>query len=108
VALRNTSAILGRNKQIVEENMRLLIPFFATYQHLFHWIAPKAGSIAFPRIRFEQDIEQFCTDLVQKQGVMLLPGTCYDFGHKHFYPLSVKLALPTGCATSCTFQAKWL
>jgi aspartate/methionine/tyrosine aminotransferase len=84
VALRNRSVLIGRNKHIVEENMRVLIPFFATYQHLFNWIAPKAGSIAFPRLCFEQDIEQFCTDLVQKQGVLLLPGTCYDFGHKHF------------------------
>lgn len=42
------------------------------------------GSIAFPSIRFEQDVEQFCTDLAQKQGVLLLPGTCYNFGHKHF------------------------
>lgn len=84
VALRSKSQIIARNKHIIEENMRLLASFFATYHHLFSWIAPKAGSIAFPGIRFEQDVEQFCTDLVQKQGVLLLPGTCYDFGHKHF------------------------
>jgi aspartate/methionine/tyrosine aminotransferase len=84
VALRNKAAIIARNKHIIDENMRLLISFFTTYQHLFSWIAPKAGSIAFPRILFEQDSEQFCTDVVQKQGVLLLPGTCYDFGQKHF------------------------
>lgn len=84
VALHNASTIIARNKAIIEENMRLLTTFFAAYSHLFSWVAPRAGSIAFPRIQFEQDIEHFCTDLVQKQGVLLLPGTCYDFGHQHF------------------------
>ncbi len=84
VALQHQQTIIARNKQIIAENMRLLTSFFATYQHLFNWFAPRAGSIAFPRILFEQDIEQFCIDLVQKRGVLLLPGTCDDFGHKHF------------------------
>ena len=84
IALRNAATLIARNKQIIKENMRLLIPFFATYHHLFSWVVPKAGSIGFPRLRFEQDCEQFCTDLVQKQGVLLLPGSCYDFGQKHF------------------------
>lgn len=55
-----------------------------TYQHLFSWVRPEASSTAFPRIRFDQEIEQFCADLRQEQGVLLLPGTCYDFGQKHF------------------------
>jgi aspartate/methionine/tyrosine aminotransferase len=84
VALRNAATLIARNRQIIEENMRLLLPFFATYHHLFAWVVPKAGSIGFPRLRFEQDSEQFCTDLVQKQGVLLLPGSCYGFGHTHF------------------------
>lgn len=84
VALRNASVIIARNKHIIEENMLVLTSFFETYQHLFSWVAPRAGSIAFPRICFAQDVEQFCSDLVQKQGVLLLPGICYDFGHRHF------------------------
>ena len=84
IALRNRSTIIARNKRIIEENLVALNTFFASYHHLFNWIAPKAGSIAFPSIRFEQDVEQFCTNLVEQQGVLLLPGTCYDFGHRHF------------------------
>jgi aspartate/methionine/tyrosine aminotransferase len=68
----------------IAENLHALTVFFKNYNHLFNWTMPKAGSIAFPSIRFEQDIEQFCTDLVEQQRVLLLPGTCYDFGHKHF------------------------
>ena len=84
VALRNKSTIITHNRAIIEANLPILNAFFATYQHLFNWTPPRAGSIAFPGIRFAQDVEQFCIDLVQKQGVMLLPGTCYDFGQKHF------------------------
>lgn len=84
VALRNKSTIIARNRAIIERNLALLDEFFAKYSHLFNWTAPRAGSIAFPSIRFAQDVEHFCVDLVQKRGVMLLPGTCYDFGQKHF------------------------
>lgn len=84
VALRNQAPILARNKHIIHENISKLNEFFESYRHLFNWTAPKAGSIAFPSIRFDRDVDQFCADLVQKQGVLLLPGTCYDYRHKHF------------------------
>ncbi len=84
VALRNSAKIIARNMYIIEENTQVLNTFFETFAHLFTWNMPKAGPIAFPKILFEQHIEQFCTDLVQQQGVLLLPSTCYDFGNKHF------------------------
>jgi aspartate/methionine/tyrosine aminotransferase len=30
------------------------------------------------------DVADFCTDLVEKKGVMLLPSTVYGYGHSHF------------------------
>jgi aspartate/methionine/tyrosine aminotransferase len=41
VALRNKSRIIARNKQIIQENMRMLNTFFETYHHLFNWMRPK-------------------------------------------------------------------
>jgi len=29
-------------------------------------------------------VEDFCTDLVNKKGVLLLPSTHFDYGDKHF------------------------
>ena len=30
------------------------------------------------------DVKQFCEDLIEKKGVLLLPSTAYGFGNKNF------------------------
>ena len=30
------------------------------------------------------NIEDFCIDLLKRQGVLLLPGTYFDYGGQHF------------------------
>ena len=62
----------------------MLDDFFDKYNQLFEWVRPKAGAIAFPKIKFKEDVEKFCIDLVDKKGVLLLPSTKYEFGNKHF------------------------
>ncbi|MDY0093698.1 MAG: aminotransferase class I/II-fold pyridoxal phosphate-dependent enzyme [Candidatus Vecturithrix sp.] len=84
VALRHKDHLIQRNRVIVLNNLRYLNNFFYTYQHLFDWTAPKAGPIAFPRLKADQDIEAFCLDAARKKGVLLLPSNYYDFGNKHF------------------------
>ena len=84
LALRNKEKILKRNLEVIQNNLTMLNSFFAKYQDLFNFKTPKAGTIAFPSIKFEMDIEKFCLDLVDKKGVFLLPSTVYDFGNKNF------------------------
>ncbi len=84
VALRHRDQIVARNLDIISNNLRLLTAFFSAHDRLLECQFPTAGSIAFPRIKFEADIEQFCIDLVERQGVMLLPSTCFFYGNKHF------------------------
>ncbi|MFZ4814639.1 MAG: aminotransferase class I/II-fold pyridoxal phosphate-dependent enzyme [Phototrophicaceae bacterium] len=84
LALRQRAHLLARNLGIIHANLALLDAFFTDYAEQFVWQRPKAGVIAFPRIRFEADIEAFCVDLIRVQGVMLLPGTCFFYGNQHF------------------------
>ena len=84
LALRYKEKIIQRNREIVINNLHHLNRFFFEYRHLFDWIAPKAGPIAFPRLNMDRDVEKFCLDLAKKKGVLLLPGNHYDFGNKHF------------------------
>ena len=84
LALRHKEELVQRNRAIVLNNLHQLNNFFSTYQDLFDWIAPKAGPIAFPRLKTDQGVETFCLDLAHKKGVLLLPGNYYDFGDKHF------------------------
>ena len=84
LALRNKDVILERNLKIIKENMRILDAFFNKRMSQFNWVKPKAGCIAFPRIKCDVNVEDFCNDLFKNKGVLLLPGTNYDFDDKHF------------------------
>lgn len=84
LALKHKEHLVKRNLGIIENNLELLDNFFEMYNHLFDWVRPKAGSIAFPRIRFNKNAEEFCMDLLKRKGVLLLPSPLYDYDNKHF------------------------
>jgi aspartate/methionine/tyrosine aminotransferase len=84
LALKHKEFIIKRNLGIIKKNLELLDKFFKKHSSLFSWVKPKAGSIAFPRIKFNKNVEDFCIDLVNKKGVLLLPSTKYGFDDKHF------------------------
>ena len=83
LALRNADAIVQRNLQIIRNNLHHLDHFFSSHQDLFHWHHPKAGSIAFPALH-HRNVNEFCSELVEKAGVLLLPGTLYGEGFNSF------------------------
>jgi len=84
LALRNRDKIIKRNLDIINKNLNLLDKFFEDYRKYVVWVRPKAGSIAFPRLLIEQDVEEFCLDLLEKKGVLLMPSTKFDYGTSHF------------------------
>ena len=84
VAIRNSEKIFKRNLEIISFNLKLLNIFFDKHKDIFTWQEPKAGTIGFPGIKFDIDIEKICVDLIEKKGVFLLPSTKYNFGSKNF------------------------
>ncbi len=84
LALKNKERIIKRNLGIIHQNLALLDEFFEKFNNVFNWIKPKAGSIAFPSIKIDRNIEEFCLDVYNKKSVLLMPGTHYDIGKKHF------------------------
>jgi aspartate/methionine/tyrosine aminotransferase len=76
LALRNAEVISQRNLQIIRENLDRLDSFFESHADLFSWYRPRAGSVAFPTL-LRGAVDAFCNDLVEKAGVLLLPGTLY-------------------------------
>jgi aspartate/methionine/tyrosine aminotransferase len=77
LALRHREEILARNRGIIFDNLKLLNHFFANHSERFRWHMPKAGPIAFPAL-IDADAQEFCHQLVDRAGVLLLPGTVYD------------------------------
>jgi aspartate/methionine/tyrosine aminotransferase len=83
LALRKADVIAERNLQIVRRNLDLLDAFFGSHADIFGWCRPKAGSVAFPAL-LKGAVDKFCADLVEKAGVLLLPGTLYGPGFNCF------------------------
>ncbi len=95
IALRHKKQLVHRNLDIINKNLALLDDFFLKYRHLFTWYRPKAGPIAFPKINGAQKMSEIIADLVEKKGVLLLPGKLYDFGDKFFRVGYGRKNLPT-------------
>ena len=83
LALKNKEFLLNRNLEIIKTNLKQLVSFFSRHSHLFDWIKPNAGPLIFPRLTFTQDAEAFCLDLLEKKGVLLLPGNRFNYDNRY-------------------------
>lgn len=83
VAMRNRQKLAARNLDIIKHNLNIIEDFFSRHTDLFSWIAPRAGSMAFPRY-LAGNVESFCDKVVREAGVLLLPGSVYDDIDNHF------------------------
>lgn len=79
IALKHGNALLNRNLEQIKKNLIVADDFFSRYESVFQNNRPMAGPIAFHKIKIQQPIDQFCEDLVQKSGVLLLPSSIYGF-----------------------------
>ncbi len=77
MALRVGPHILRRNLEIVMANLEILRDFFSAYADALRWVEPRAGAIGFPTL-LEGGVDAFCNDVLDGEGVLLLPGTVYD------------------------------
>jgi aspartate/methionine/tyrosine aminotransferase len=84
IALQAGEAILARNLDIIRHNLEAAGRFFQRYAGHFSWLPPQAGSVAFPRWLGQPDIEAFCQVAVEQQGLMIVPGSLFDFPGDHF------------------------
>jgi aspartate/methionine/tyrosine aminotransferase len=84
IALQNQAPILQRNRSILAENFAIAERFFAAHPEQFDWLPPQAGSVAFPRWRGAGTVEQFCQALLEAEGVLLAPGSQFNFPGEHF------------------------
>lgn len=84
MALRSKDAIISNHLKRINKNLVLLDNFFKKYDALFSWVRPKAGTICFPKILFNQSSFDFCERVVKEAGIMILPSTVYGYDNKHF------------------------
>lgn len=83
IALRARDAVLARSRGIVHGNLELVRKFFARHADAFEWIEPRAGSVAFPRLR-GRDAARWTDHLREREGVLVIPGAEFGGWHEHF------------------------
>jgi aspartate/methionine/tyrosine aminotransferase len=84
IALRAREEILARNLRLVVDNLPHADAFFEKWRGSFEWARPRVGCIGFPRLVADVPVEQFAAQLLEDEGVMLLPGTVYKHAGNHF------------------------
>jgi aspartate/methionine/tyrosine aminotransferase len=77
IALRARDRILDRNRRIVAANLPVFDAFFSRFPGLFQWQPPQGGCVCFPRYLGPDGVETMCTELVESEGVLLLPASIY-------------------------------
>ena len=78
IAIKAREPILERNRGIIAGNLPLFSAFFAQFPDHFEWTAPDGGCVAYPRYLGDDGVEQFCADLLDQAGVLLLPASIYS------------------------------
>jgi len=84
IAMQNEAQIIQRNLNIIRDNLACADTFFNEHNRQFSWYRPKAGSVAFPKWSGAGTVEQFCQCILDQQGVMIVPGSLFDFPGNYF------------------------
>lgn len=78
MALRATGPIIQRNLKIVHDNLQAAKEFVVKHPSQFQWFEPRGGSIMFPKWVGVLPVEEFCQRIVDKRGVMIVPGSIFE------------------------------
>jgi aspartate/methionine/tyrosine aminotransferase len=85
IGLRARDAVLARSREIVAANLDRLDVFFDEWADRFSWVRPRGGSVGFPRLTVPGvAIDDWAADLVEAEGVLLLPASQFGYGGNHF------------------------
>lgn len=75
--LKNKDLVLRRNKEIVSTNLAILEQWIAK-EPLVSVILPKSVSTSFIKLDIPITTEEFCIQLLNETGVLLVPGSRFD------------------------------
>jgi aspartate/methionine/tyrosine aminotransferase len=85
MGLRARGAVLARSREIVAANLDRLDTFFDDWADRFSWVRPRGGSVGFPRLTVPGvAIDDWAAELVETEGVLLLPASQFGCGGNQF------------------------
>jgi aspartate/methionine/tyrosine aminotransferase len=84
IALRAKERVVARSQEIVRRNLPVLREFMSRHAEHLTWVPPRAGSVCFPRFIADVDAEKVAERLIEKVGVVILPGGRFQYDRAHF------------------------
>ena len=84
IALRARVRLIERSMRIIRSNLAVLDPFLSKWSDRITCVRPRAGAIAFPKLRAREQIADVAARLVNSHGVLLLPVDVFDYPGNHF------------------------
>lgn len=84
IALKASTLIQERNRNLMQSNLKLLDQFFEDYEYLFEWIRPKGGCIGYPLFKGKMPVDHLADKLLKEAGILILPGSVYNDYRNHF------------------------
>ena len=88
IGLRAKATVLDRSRALIAANLAALDGFMADRPDVLGWVRPRAGSVGYPRLAFGGrfagwDADRFAAELVESEGVLLLPGSTFGQPGNH-------------------------
>ena len=77
IALENIEYIVNRNIKTIRENMKIL-ENWVEKEPKVSYIKPKCSTTSFIKLHIEMSSEKFCLGLLEKTGVLLVPGSAFE------------------------------
>ncbi len=83
IALNNIDRFIFPNIEKIKRNIAVFQDFSQKHDIFFDFIPPKAGSTAFVRINIKSSALEFSNKLVEKTGIMTVPGEMFGAEGKY-------------------------
>lgn len=83
-ALQSKKLILDKNLALIRKNVQILNEFMKKNSNNFAWIKPIAGTTAFPKMKFVDDIYNLAKDLRERISLLILPGKVFNYNLNYF------------------------
>ena len=77
IGLRARQQLFERYAQLVQNNAQLFAGVVERYSGLLDWVAPKGGTMAFPRWQGSFPAQEFSRLLLAERDTLVLPGDVY-------------------------------
>ena len=79
--LARREEILSRNRALLNQNVQVLVEWFAKRPELFRFVPPAAGGMAFVHYALDVNSTELATRLREDKSVFVVSGDCYGMDH---------------------------